>query len=859
MTSYFTLQPLPSLQDSGRKNTEVIWKLHLHGSIQSITAGLDPKLQKYLKLAGPSIYHVEDGVSGPIFEWFTTKKLLYIEGKPLHSDLFTPVTIYHRLKQDPQGWQLHGEVKIGKTVFFLQQAVVSPGARWMIYKGFFYKIPPSLDKRDLFTTPKEVSALDASLWISHPTSYQTTADLIIDDACLQQKPAQKQHEPILYLDDYTLTRARLASSHEGIETIYQDKDSSHHSEMKRWASDLQDLNAIWNAQKNIFSWESALKAREAIFLLIDCGWKILGPKHEPIRTLSSITYRHINQSMGGFEVDGEAHLMETYRPNNPSTCGSIPLGPLSHHLKRGLPLIPIPGGEYLLVPTDNKHHIEELSKAIARGPKVFYSYSQASHALSIPTQTLDLSTATWKELQNIHDTQKTFLEPFSPPLPLREYQEKSLLWFIQLHKMGLGGLLADEMGLGKTIQVLSFLYFLSLQNSKKSAPHLIVVPRSLLSQWKKQAERFFEPSKISLFHGPLRKNLLEEATSKQIWITTYQTLHSDADIFGCHPWNIVIFDESHLIRNPKSQGYLAAQKVPSQMKIAMTGTPIFNSLQDLTSQLRLVAPSIVPSDEEPNDLLTGLRPLWLRRTKKQVAAELPDKIEEIIWLDMDDEQTALYHRLLQAQKKLSQDLTPTRFEILEKILRLRQCCLWPSLVDSNFKMCGVKHEQLLQDLQIFLSEERSVLVFSQFAQVLKPLCELAQADGLSCHYIDASVKRRDHIINSFQNGPSSALFMTMGTGSVGLNLTRASAVILLDPWWNESAENQAIDRAHRIGQDRGVSVYRYIVKGTLEEAMLDIKTRKKLHTQVLEFNDPHELTDEENLDELLWKKMFSEE
>lgn len=803
--SFFSLKPQP--QDK-------FWLLEYGGKLENILTKLDPFVRPKMVKLSEGLVSVDSAHTFNIFSHLILKSCLYFQAKPLHADLFTKACIHSLLGFDSElGWHLKSQVRVGSTVFFLHEALCNANARWIIHKGFFYAIDEGVDKRALSEGAhvKSVSEDDAHQWIKSPDSFSGYSSLQIDPSCqMGPKSTNSSQRPTLKLRDYGLSEIELWLSDQLIDDPNLQAPLAY--------ADLLELAALWWAPKKCFKWDHPDLASDALALLQEMGWILKGPHDEEILTMQDLDITMSEQQSHSLEASGEAIFKDSFTLKE----RRLSVGAMAAHLKRELKLLPLPAGALALISAKWNQTLQILKKAHAHQGKVQWQPWQVGLALEICSEGPYLKA--WRKLTRAKEQPLANLRE-SENFTLRPYQRLGVSWLLELWNMQLGGLLADDMGLGKTIQALTFLYNL------EEGLDLVVMPLSLLSQWHAQASKVLIGRQILVHHGPKRQTSAFEG--KRLVLTTYQTLVQDKELFNNSIWRVAIFDESHFIRNPSSQAYLAACGVRSFIKIAMSGTPIFNSLDDLWAQMQLLAPSIVNGLRAPdasNQPLEGLSPLWMRRTKQQVASDLPDKIEQIVWLDMDSEQKALYERTLQAQIKDTQGREPERLEILEKILRLRQCCLVPSLVEPSFSQVGIKQQQLLSDLEQILASGQKVLVFSQFAQVLETMYRACIQEQISCYYIDSATRDRTSQLHDFEHSPQPcALFMTLGIGSVGLNLTCASYVILLDPWWNESTENQAIDRTHRIGQKQTVNVIRYMIKGSLEEAMQEIKEKKKLH------------------------------
>jgi superfamily II DNA or RNA helicase len=430
---------------------------------------------------------------------------------------------------------------------------------------------------------------------------------------------------------------------------------------------------------------------------------------------------------------------------------------------------------------------------------------------------------------------------------LRPYQSVGLGWFDFLRRFKFGGCLADDMGLGKTVQVLALLEQRRLEGNTK--PTLVVVPRSLIFNWKQEAARFAPQLKI-LDHSErdrLKEN--DHFGEYHIILTTYAILRMDILLFEKFSFDYVILDEAHAVKNDKSESAKAARLLKAEHRLALSGTPIENHLGELWSLFEFLNPGMLGSasifklagsKEASSDsrlplLARALKPFVLRRTKEQVAKELPAKVEQTIYCEMEPKHRKLYNELRDSYRaKLlgrvaSVGLAKSKIYVLEALLRLRQAACHPGLLDKKLaKDKGAKLETLFTHLDEVLSEGRKVLIFSQFTSFLNLLQPHLEKLNLDYLYLDGKVKDRQSLVDRFQNDPKCQLFLiSLKAGGLGLNLTAAEYVFMLDPWWNPAAEAQAIDRAHRIGQTKQVFAYRLIVKDTVEEKVLELQQQKR--------------------------------
>jgi superfamily II DNA or RNA helicase len=413
---------------------------------------------------------------------------------------------------------------------------------------------------------------------------------------------------------------------------------------------------------------------------------------------------------------------------------------------------------------------------------------------------------------------------------LLPYQEKGVEWLSFLKKWGFSALLSDEMGLGKTVQVLAF--FSSLRTN---LPILIVAPTSLIFNWKREAAKFWPTATVYIHSGPNRRKDLQ---GQSIVLTSYALLRIDQELFSSLEFEAIALDESQMIKSYTSQVAKAAFQLNGRFKIAITGTPVENRSEELWSQFRYLMPELLGAKSEFQQLEAEairrkIKPFVLRRRKADVQIDLPEKIDQPVWVAMTEEQQALYEQTLSSFKGgllkqvQSDGLQAHRMEVLEVILRLRQICCDPRLKGGLAP--GGKAELVKLMAEELVKEGKKGLIFSQFTSFLRILQKDLRQVGIEPLYLDGSTtaEERGELVQRFQEEQKPHLFLlSLKAGGVGLNLTAAESVILLDPWWNEAVERQAIDRAHRIGQKNTLFVSRFLTPEAIEEKMLSIKARK---------------------------------
>ena len=463
---------------------------------------------------------------------------------------------------------------------------------------------------------------------------------------------------------------------------------------------------------------------------------------------------------------------------------------------------------------------------------------------------------------------------------MRQYQSDGLNWLNFLQTAALGGCLADDMGLGKTIQALALLQHnkenlilterlkaqsdLTLfENPELKLTSLIIVPASLIFNWENEINRFVPEMKVHSYKGNQRKKSTSLFQNFDIILSSYHTIRQDIDLISSFPFHYIILDESQVIKNPASMLYRTVTRLNSEFKLVLTGTPVENSLTDLWTQLNFVNPGLLGDisffrrefakpieklgdDEKEVKLRKIIQPFILRRTKEMVAPDMPPVTEQTVFCDMTEEQVKLYDE----EKSLvrnsilknieSNGLEKSAIVVLQGLMKLRQISNHPVLAYEDYASGSGKFETVLQDMESVISEGHRILVFSSFVKHLDLYAEELRKKRTRFTMLTGASINREKIVKSFQNDPENKIFLiSLKAGGVGLNLTAADYVFILDPWWNPASEMQAMSRAHRIGQDKSVFVYRYITSNSIEEKIVRLQEKKsRLADTFISSNNP---------------------
>ncbi len=453
-----------------------------------------------------------------------------------------------------------------------------------------------------------------------------------------------------------------------------------------------------------------------------------------------------------------------------------------------------------------------------------------------------------EKIANFHSIRNVKI-PKNLTAVLRDYQKEGLNWLNFLDEFGFGGCLADDMGLGKTIQIIA--YFLAQIEKGNKKPNLVIVPTSLLHNWEIEIKKFAPKLKHKIIYGIDRDTKHINFGKYDVLITSYGTMLNDIEILKETNFNVIVLDESQAIKNPASKRYKAARLLQARQRIVATGTPVENNTFDLYAQLSFAMPGLfgnakqfaadysTPIDKFQNEdrareLQQKVQPFILRRTKKEVATELPEKTEMVVYCEMGKEQRRVYdiyknefQRFL--QDKSDDELKTSSMHILQGLTKMRQICNTPALLSDNeyYGNQSAKLDELMTQV-LKLQSEHKVLIFSQFVGMLNLIRERLDQEAIKYAYLTGQTRKRQEQVEAFQEDDEIRVFLiSLKAGGTGLNLTEAEYVFIVDPWWNPAVENQAIDRAYRIGQTNKVIAIRMIVPDTIEEKIMELQDRKR--------------------------------
>ena len=638
--------------------------------------------------------------------------------------------------------------------------------------------------------------------------------------------------------------------------VPRDRDLERAAVAKLYDLGFQPAEPEWNERFDPDNPPFELAARrldKAVADLALAGWRIEAAGHVHRQPSAPVSLK-VASGIDWFELHGEVDF----------EGHTVQLPALLEAVRSGQRLVQLDDGSVGMLPAEWLAQLAPVAElGEADGDHIRFKPTQAAviDALLAASPEADVDAQFAKARQRLREFEK--VEAADPPDSfvgeLRPYQKEGLGWLHFCREFGFGGCLADDMGLGKTVQVLALLDSRAVlrQSADESAPpppSIAVVPKSLVHNWVAEAARFTPNLRVLDHTGPLRDRTGGNFDTVDLVVTTYGTLRSDAAMFAERRFDYAVLDEAQAIKNAATASAKAARLLRADHRIAMTGTPIENHLGELWSLFEFLNPGMLGrsrafkrltqaasnmDDETAQQrrvlIAATVAPFVLRRTKEQVAPDLPPRTEQTIDCPMEPAQQKLYdelrdHYRASLLKRVATDgLNKSKVHVLEALLRLRQAACHPGLIDDSRRdEPSAKLDMLLERLAEVIDEGHKALVFSQFTSLLSIVRDRLDANGMTYEYLDGKTRDRPARIERFQNDPDQKLFLiSLKAGGLGLNLTAADYVFLLDPWWNPAAEAQAIDRTHRIGQTRHVFAYRLITPDTVEQKVLELQQSKR--------------------------------
>lgn len=775
-------------------------------------------------------------------KFFAASGKFFLNQKKLNCDFFTKVEFYYLVKNS----SVKGMLKFADQEWDLSSCdfLCSGSNHWFI-KGNLLKII------DTHVSWKELKQLftDASKFsletLQNEDNEPPFPRIVTSDNSLEIYQNEQQPFPVLILKDRTGAFANLWIDYgHGKMFAYHDFKPSEKRDLKaekNWEKDLLETGFLKKNVGDSHYYCPLDEVAKSLSFLLEIGWNIQDYQKKKVLLIDH-SHFDISTKDQDIIIRGSFKYRE-YEADLKNVAGTF--NKREHFIQLGMEAVGLlPQKLY----KDDFSSLFEEGEWIENGFKIKKALFGKLDSLFKNDTKLNLD----ESLNKLKLGLATLDEiPTVSPSPsfvgtLRLYQQQGVNWLNFLYRFGFNGILADDMGLGKTIQVLAFLSQLNFNN-----PVLIVMPTTLIFNWKREIERFLPNKKILLYQGPDRN--LSALQENVIVLTTYAVMRIDVNLLRDFSFDAVILDEAQVIKNAHSQVAQAACKLNSNFRLLLTGTPIENHLGEIWSHFRFLMPELL--GEEKNfyaDVQAGssdlrylqkikkkIRPFVLRRRKNEVAKDLPECIEQTLWIEMGETQREIYEGFLAGIKnnlfaKMHQEgISKHRMEIFEAILRLRQICCHPLLISGQLpshmnQFESAKMEALLQDLETAIEENDKVLIYSQFTSMLGIIAKEIKARNWHYAYLDGSTKDREKAVLQFQEDPQTHLFLiSLKAGGTGLNLTAADHVLIFDPWWNEAAEKQAINRAHRIGRKTTVFAKRYAITESIEEKMMKLKEKKK--------------------------------
>ena len=610
--------------------------------------------------------------------------------------------------------------------------------------------------------------------------------------------------------------------------------------LKRTADNLYDFFTLGNEQASnrisIIEW-----INENINDLIENGFEIIQhPNQQKYQVGKTTLSIEVDEKNDWFDIKAIVRFGDY----------EIPFAALRDHILRRIQEFELPNGQLAIIPQEWFSQYEHL-----------FQFSEKKDGLRLGKTHIGILNDITENTQVSLKRKLTKLGDFDQieeiPVPknfkgsLRPYQKAGYNWFQFLQEYRFGGLLADDMGLGKTVQTLALLQHQKEQNPSENHARtsLLIVPTSLIFNWQKEAEKFVPELTLLLHSGANRSRDNLSFIHYDLIITTYGIARIDEEIFSSYYFNYIILDESQNIKNPRSKSFAAIKPIKGKQKLALSGTPIENSVADIWSQMHFVNPGLLGSytyfqkefvqaiekkkdEQKAQKLQAIIKPFVLRRTKSQVATELPPKSEQVFYCSMTEQQQEYYETVKSEYRNAIMDGAfsgkDSQIALLQGLTKLRQLANHPLMIDADYKNGSGKFEAAIETIASILKEKNKVLIFSQFVKHLQIFKDYFIESNIKFAYLDGATTDRNAAVKSFKEQPDVQVFLiSIKAGGVGLNLTEADYVFILDPWWNPAVELQAIDRSHRIGQKKNVFIYKFITKDSIEEKILALQQTKK--------------------------------
>jgi len=805
--------------------------------------------------------HIIPSQSISALELLGNTQKLYFKEKHLVVDCYTQVEFYYLIKKmDQNSIHVAGRLKWKDTDISLQECdwIGAGKSHWFI-RGISLKlIPGDVNWKHIKQIRKKepwiLSGIEKTAFLEEiDPNDPSQPKAVIEDSSLKEIFQQPDPLPLLLLKDRLGAFADLwmdyGNNHrvefhnpkKEIKSSQGDILAKRQTETeKSWEKDLLESDFVKKEMQSSHYYCPIDKVAKSLTFLLELGWTIHDWKGRRVIRQGDINLT-IQEFQKALIVKGKVKY-EEYEADVSDVLGAF---------NRRERFVQLGNNTIGLLPNQwNQTELQELAKeGEILGQEIKISKSRIGSIENLFNRSkLD------KNLVDLQAKLKNFTR-IEEALPgekfkgtLRPYQQQGLNWLAFLENYGLHGILADDMGLGKTIQVLALL---SRIDSDK--PHLIVLPTSLLFNWKNEIEHFLPHITYTIHQGPLRKQSEKELGSYNIILVSYTTLRLDLNLFEKMHFHSLILDEAQMIKNAHTQISKAVCSLDAQLRLSLTGTPLENHLNELWSHFHFLMPDLFGEESSFDaDLQAAevdsrylqrikkkIAPFILRRKKEEVLKDLPERIDQVVWVTMEEDQRQRYEEFLAGiksglLKKIDQEgLSKHRIEVFEAILRLRQICCHPFLVSSsesqdNSIVKSAKFDALFQDLETIIEEGRKVLIYSQFTSMLKLMTQKAKEKGWTYAYLDGSTVNREEAVSAFQQDASIALFfISLKAGGVGLNLTAADYVFIYDPWWNDAVEEQAINRAHRMGRKETVMAKRYVTSESIEEKMMKLKEGKR--------------------------------